>query len=193
MGCKRWQRAVALLVEGDLPAGRAASVSAHLERCSTCRQFAEELRETQAALHALTREPIPDALCAEVRERVFAATVLAGQAVVRHSDWKEPARRLALYATACITVTIVLGSALYLASVTALPTDAPMQAPAPHVSALAPEPPEVPLERTLVAGNGTVSSRAHESPGAARQPLVVKLYTDNPNLTIIWLADLEGD
>lgn len=67
MSCRRWQEALSLLIDDELPEQRRSELREHLERCPACRQLETELRvlrETAAALgdHEPRREMLHDAL-----------------------------------------------------------------------------------------------------------------------------------
>jgi len=51
-----------LFVENDLYDAEMTAVERHLETCTDCREFAAGLRESQAMLKGLRREPLDDAI-----------------------------------------------------------------------------------------------------------------------------------
>src|SRR5260221_7626298 len=50
---------VMAFLDGELPAEQAATVSAHLEECATCREVAGGFRQVSAQVAAWTVEPAP--------------------------------------------------------------------------------------------------------------------------------------
>ena len=46
MKCKKIHNKLIFFIEGDLPENEMAAVSAHLEVCSSCREFVEEMKKT---------------------------------------------------------------------------------------------------------------------------------------------------
>ncbi len=73
MGCERYDRDLALYVEGDLPEAEAASVTRHLEGCGRCRSFLSALEHSQRGVKDLASQPDDDIALAAVRTRVLAA------------------------------------------------------------------------------------------------------------------------
>jgi Putative zinc-finger len=88
MTCERYDRGLALYVEGDLPRKEAARLERHLQRCPRCQGFLKGLRDSQRGLEALAAEPIEAGALVEVRERVLA--VLGG---LTESGRRVPTRR----------------------------------------------------------------------------------------------------
>jgi anti-sigma factor RsiW len=72
MSCERYNRALALLVEGDLHRLEIASVNRHLAGCTRCRTFLSELEASQRGVKELAAQPLDEAALAAVRARVFA-------------------------------------------------------------------------------------------------------------------------
>jgi hypothetical protein len=87
MTCEARQSELALLVEGDLPETAAARLRGHLTACSECRGFLKQLEASQAAVHRLAAEPLPEAALGEVRARVAAATVALAARPTRRWKW----------------------------------------------------------------------------------------------------------
>ncbi len=82
MSCTKFERLIALYVENDLAPGEAGVVESHLAACESCREFAEEMRASQAALKMLRNEYIEPSEFEQVRARVLTA---------RPRAWLSPA------------------------------------------------------------------------------------------------------
>jgi len=191
MSCAEFEILIALQVEDDLPEGQEPVVSGHLKSCSACREFAGELRQSQAALKSLRYEPIGTEVFAEVRERVL-ASVPARRA--RDMAWAK-------YAVAA-AVFVALGATVLWRSRHPI---TPQQPVAPEVTVTAPAPIEIPvvrvqprrkmLHRKLMARRVKTEMepfRAVASTVAKSEPLVIKLLTDDPQVVIYWLVDQNG-
>jgi anti-sigma factor RsiW len=70
MNCADFERLIALDVEGDLPGPKSRAVAEHLLACPSCRQFAEQVKFSQALLKNLGQEPADERMLQEVRRRV---------------------------------------------------------------------------------------------------------------------------
>jgi hypothetical protein len=71
MSCAFSPEALALHVEGDLPAAAARTASSHITSCADCRQVVEQLRATQSLLKSLRHETISASECATMRREVM--------------------------------------------------------------------------------------------------------------------------
>ena len=71
MSCPKFERLIALSVEGDLDARNAKLVQEHLGECAACRELREELLGSQAVLKALNEDAIDPAVLDAVRRRVL--------------------------------------------------------------------------------------------------------------------------
>ena len=71
--CERYDRDLALHVEGDLPPRDLARLEGHLESCPRCRAQRRELEASQRAVKAFAAEPLPEEALLAVRTRVLAA------------------------------------------------------------------------------------------------------------------------
>jgi hypothetical protein len=162
MSCGRFESLIALDVEGDLPARRATRLARHLEGCAGCRQFAEEMRESQAWWKLLKLEAPPASVVADVRWPKPGRT--------RHWPWMSWAP---LAATA----------GLLLAVMAPLISRRPELAPPKlEIAMRNVEPPTMPAARA----KAPVRKR-RRAPKA--EPLLVKLVTDDPQVVIYWLVE----
>jgi hypothetical protein len=71
MNCEQFERLIALQIEGDLPGSQQFMVSKHLSTCGSCHRFAEEIRDSQTALHGYTGQDFDESLLAEIRHSVM--------------------------------------------------------------------------------------------------------------------------
>ena len=168
MTCREFEPLIALYA--DLDAADARRVDDHLTDCGQCRQLLEDLQANQAALRDLASEPVDAELVATVRSRVM--TRVGEQ---RRVVWPWVAGLAA--------------AAALVASLMAPPRKAVEQPrPAPRRVVIAEqtiEPPPVPIPKRMVKRRATKPKQ--------REPLVVKMLTDDPDIVIIWLVDQRGD
>ena len=174
MACARFEPLIALYVGGELAA---PEVEEHLRTCAGCRAFAEELERSQAALRGLREEEAPEAALAEVRGRVL------DEIASRKPSWWFALRwRYALAPAAAVVALLVTLSPRLLVSPSPpppLPGPPVLNVPAP---AIAKSPPPPPVRRL-----------PPKPAPVPREPLLVKMFTDDPDVVIYWLIDAEGD
>jgi anti-sigma factor RsiW len=163
MACAKFEPLIALFVGGEIVS---PEVEAHLRTCAECRGFAEELERSQAALRSLREEEAPAAALAEVRGRVL------DQIVSRKPSWWFALRwRYALVPAAAVVVLVVALS------------------PRPDVPA-PPAPPALRLAIPTIAKSKPAPVRRPVP--KPQEPLLVKMFTDDPDVVIYWLIDAEG-
>jgi hypothetical protein len=165
MNCGRFESMIALDVEGDLPMRQAARLAQHLAICAGCRQFAEEILESQAWMKSLRLEAPPASVMVEVRRQRPGRTV----------PW--PFLRWAPLA-----VTAGLFLAMLPDVVSRRPELAPPKLEIATVNAI---PPAAPVARVIAPVR---KRRRAPKP----EPLLVKLVTDDPEVVIYWLVDHNG-
>jgi len=73
MNCKRFERLIALYVEGDLAERQVRKVEFHLAGCAACRRFADELKASQGAMKDLRHETICETDLQAMHRRVIDA------------------------------------------------------------------------------------------------------------------------
>ena len=71
MKCRYSESDIALYIEGDIHTSRAYEIEAHLVACSTCRELAGELRESQSMLKTLRQDTVSADALSHVRDRVL--------------------------------------------------------------------------------------------------------------------------
>ena len=167
MKCSMDESLLALYAGGDLADEQVREVEKHLRDCPACRELAAGLAASQAALHSLRDEDLDASPLAEVRRRVMDRVDAARPAWVFALRWWQ-------------AVPVGLAAAVLVFVLYPRPEIPPP--PGPPVVATAP-PPEIRkpvLERPKVA----------EPP---QEPLLVKMFTDDPDIVIYWLIDPKGD
>jgi len=166
MNCGRFESMIALDVEGDLPVRQAMRLAQHLENCADCRQFAEEMRASQAWWKSIRREAPPASVLAEVR-------------------WRKPGRMIPWPFLRWVPLAVTAG--LFLAMLAGMMSRRPeLVPPKLQIAAAVPMPPTLPVVRV----NPPVRKRP---PKPKPEPLLVKLVTDDPEVVIYWLVDHKGD
>ncbi|MGD0497618.1 MAG: zf-HC2 domain-containing protein [Bryobacteraceae bacterium] len=191
MNCGDWEERIALHAGGDLPPDEAAEMERHLAGCAGCREAAASYGRDLALLHEAHADPIPEAHYAAVRARALA------KLEERRLTW----RRVRLGGLATAAVAVVVGI-LWVR---------PASKPAPQVAvARLPVPVGQASRPALVASGARAAKKTKKAGREARpttlasvvaapkepqpaEPLVVKLYTDDPNVIIYWIADKTGD
>jgi hypothetical protein len=191
MSCQEWEERIALHAGGDLSLAEAAAVEHHLAGCAPCRETAAAYGWGLDLLREAHREPLPEAHFAAVRARVLAELGTARQPV-----WRRPWAWV-----------LAAGAAAVLAALVFAPA---RQQPVPRIAAAQPAPPAMapafsqpPAGPTRVARarriarvrSSTRESAVARQPGngPSDEPLLIKLYTDDPNVIIYWIADRKGE
>ena len=200
MNCTEFEERIALFVENDLSDAEVTAVERHLETCTDCREFAAGLRESQAMLKGLRREPFDDAIFADVRSQVIGRV-----SNVRPPMWPK-------YAIAATLLVMLAAAALWRtrpAAPVGVPAVTATIGPGPALSASrTPAPVQAPQIAKTTGRHGRAKSRANANVTLARQnirpsrpahpravnaePLVVKLLTNDPEVVIYWLVDQNG-
>jgi len=172
MSCQAFEALIALYVEGDLPGRDTPRVEEHLAVCAGCRELLEDFRASQAAVKELRSEAVDAALLTAVRAGVLA----------RVDD-----RRVAVWPwVAALTAALALLAMLS-------PLRRPV--PEPRPVGIAQAPPSLQATPNPPAPDHRPAVRRPRLPSAnvPAPPLVVKMYTDDPDIVIIWLVDQTGD
>lgn len=195
MKCSDFERLVALYVEEDLQGEERASVEAHLRVCSTCRDLAEDLKESQSVFKSIRQDVPAAAALSSLRERVMSEV---GER--QSGSWFERVflgafrRRAAL---AGVMLLVAGYGAWWFAPVPAAVPVTPVQTavgtpPAPVVVA----PPVAPITKRPVPKRVRRKAPAPSlapAPVEESQQVTIKLLTDDPNVIIYWLVDQKGD
>jgi hypothetical protein len=166
MTCQECEPLIALYVEGDI---EDRGLERHLAGCAECRELLEDLRASQALLKEL---PGADpALLLSVR-----SSVLSRMGERRRLLWPW----VAALTSAAALLAIVFRPGLR--------QEIPVAPRAPVHVAAAPAAPAMPVLMVRRRSRPRARKRA-----AAKEPLVVKMLTDDPNIVIIWLVGQPGD
>jgi len=174
MTCSEYEPLIALYVEGDLVDGDVErGVAQHLAECAGCREVLADLQASQALLKEFGSEAVDPAFLSAVRAGVLDRT---------------ERRRVWPWIAAC-------AASVALVVVLVAPRKSAPVPVARTAQAVSVEP-----QRPLLDGRGSVAAptpaavkprkRAHKR---AAEPLVVKMFTDDPNIVVIWLVDQPGD
>lgn len=174
MHCKDWEERVVLHAGGDLPADQAFAVERHLAGCSGCQVLWSGMKESLDLLHEAHAEPLPAAAYTAVRGRVMAE-------LARRRIWRR------------YWVAGLAGAAAMLVALTLAIWPEHRVQPLPPVALAIPKAPEVqlipvspsPRPRPRALERRVVARRKTEP----RQPLLVRLVTDDPNVVLYWIAD----
>ena len=172
------------------------SLKEHLTACARCREFAEGLRASQATLRSLGAELVDVEALQLVRARVLSH--IAASRLVTPGGRVWPCWRVATAAA--------FGGLLILMGVSRLHRHSRPPAPAAPREVAAIEKPafegsianatrtprqaavtKAPVVRRRIRRNKDLVAGARSI--QQRQPLVVKLLTDDPNVVIYWLVD----
>jgi anti-sigma factor RsiW len=200
MHCKDWEERVALHGSGDLTAAEAAGVERHLAECAGCRTLRAGMKESLDMLQAAHAEALAPGIYTSVRERVMAG--LEAELASRNVWWRR-GWLVRLTPVVLAAVVVVMLASWPVRRVETLP---------PRVAAVIP-PASAPVSQPLRPAQGDrqepdrqepsgLAHRAHVAGhagrprvvkpaqvGFPRQPLLVRLVTDDPNVVIYWIAD----
>jgi hypothetical protein len=223
MSCGGMEQAVVLYAGGDLAGVGDASAVAELERhlagCAACRDEVEAQRRLLEELHEAHAEPIAAADYAAVRARVLAELESRrvpwwGRLVAGWRHWpignRPQVGNLPHWVWGLAGAAALAVALLFVVRTPAPPpagSGLSLHAPAPpqggaDVSLPALEPPRVAAHRR---GPGRLkpapptpvevapAEPASQGESAAAEPLVIKLYTNDPNVVIYWIAESKGE
>jgi hypothetical protein len=172
MSCVEWQEKIALFTGADLPADEAPAVEAHLSECAECRTFKRELSETRAML--LSMRTIDEADVAVVRSKVV------GELGTR---CRRPLLAWLPYAAA--VAVFIFGMTMWRAGSLSKP-------PLNHARGSLVSIPKEPSASANGGGLRPVARRKPQvkpRPKPATEPTVVTLFTDDPDVVIVWITD----
>jgi hypothetical protein len=167
MNCVEWETRVALHAGGDLTDAEAVEVERHLGECPGCQAFWSGMRESLAVLQSAHAVVPAAAHFTAVRSRVMAELERGAR----------PWRWLAWTAT---------GAALAVLLLVAL-RPARVVPEAPRLLASIPPAPQVANVARVVRPPRLLVRHVPHAP--RREPLTIKLQTEDPNIVIYWIAD----
>ncbi|MGO9256185.1 MAG: hypothetical protein ACLQU1_07790 [Bryobacteraceae bacterium] len=190
MNCAAWEERILQELEGAAD----AEAAAHLRNCPACAAFARELAEDTRVLQMAPPE-------------AAAVDYAAIRAVARREALRRRRRRRLLAALA-VAAAVLLASRLPLHRelprtvhiVSAPPPAAPVAnvapvAPVPAVHAAVPRrrKPQSDLDRQFAEYLRSLDESRHPAtPPATDSPVVMRIATNNPNVTIILLQESKG-
>jgi hypothetical protein len=193
MTCGDWEERIALYAGGDL--AETAELERHLAACPGCREAAAAYARNLEMLRQAHGESIPTAHYAAVRARVL-AELNSG----RRPVWRR------LWVCAGAGAAVAMAFLLFPRQVkTPEPVGQPFQAAAALPGGVPEAAARVPPRKPSGPGSARVArARARQvvrpavpkgRPGGPPhlEPLMVKLFTDDPNVIIYWIADGKGD
>jgi hypothetical protein len=169
MNCRDWEDRIALYAGGDLAAAEAQAVERHVAACAGCQSLLGGLRGSLETLRQAHGEPVDAAHYAAVRARVMGQLERGLDTRWRHA-----------WVYAMVVAAVALTVAVW---------------PRPPESLLAPMQVQVqPAEPVAHPAPHRMRPRklAMKSPESA-EPLVVKLYTNDPNVVIYWITGSKGE
>jgi hypothetical protein len=189
MTCQDFEKLIALDVESDLPKQNAGGLAEHLRTCPHCREFERKLQASQALLKELGQEAPDEAALREVRRGILSR--LPSEAGPKaYPVWQ--------FALGAGLVTLLIFAAIIfmrpprtpvkrtMARVqTPMATEATRRTPAPPP----PSPARHPKKVRAVTARKSSASALRASAKRQPEPLMVKLFTDNPNVVIYWQID----
>jgi anti-sigma factor RsiW len=188
---------LALYIEGDLPAREQDEFDAHILGCATCRRKTEELRSNQLLIKSLRGDSVSTSVLLRVRENVLSQM----SRTERAPGWRRSIERKLFtgnrlrYAFASAVLIAIAGGSL--ASLALLRSSGP--APIPRSVAVVPVPgPRAPGSVVPETPKKPATRRREvrqpvAKPAVAEQPVMVNLFTDDPNIVIYWFIDGKVD
>lgn len=207
--CSEREEALALHAGRDLPPAEARELEEHLGRCPGCRGFLEELEESRSALTAFAAMP-PTAGLSDVRRRVMEevrdAESPRGGLSGRHRHWLVAAAVVLALATVLVWRLGPSPESPGEESVWVARSEPPEGPEPPRISPTPeptlpeptqPEPIQTDSERpepTPREPRPTASTPETEIRRAStgdRPDLKIQLVSDDPDIVIYWLVDME--
>ncbi len=161
MSCEGYDSALALHVEGDLPAAETAEMEEHLQRCARCRKLLARLEATQRTVRSLGDEPLDESVLSQVRSRVV-------EAVSRGAVPELAATYRWAWTLAAAVVLLVVGIVL-LRFALPVPPSAVVRTAASTVETLAPPAPEPTSKPATSGSESTVPASGAVSAGVERR------------------------
>jgi hypothetical protein len=169
MNCQGWEERIAAF-EAD------PEVDLHLEECPRCRAFAAEVGRSIQFVREVHREEIAPAHYAAVRARVFARIRRGRRAWV----WR-------LVFAAGMLAAVVIPAVVRPTSPVLPPLPLPAAAPPAPAAAM-----HLHIATTSPVRRPKARRPKPASAPAPAEPMVVKLFTDDPDIIIYWISD-KGD
>lgn len=191
MNCERFEKHVALYAGGELRGRELHRMERHVEECPGCRQQLEELRAIRSGLSKLRDEPVSGEALMVIREKVLAR--ISGPVPSR---WRAPR-----WAWGSVALGLGVAFALLLSQRQQKPPAPPLantaQTPVlrqavPPASGARTGVPRRPKPRRQVLSPQAAALPEQRPERGPAEPIVVKLFTSDPNIVIIWLMESDG-
>lgn len=185
MKCDWRTEAIALYIEGDLPAKQALELEQHIQSCDACRQFLTEMASTETIFKSLNSEFVEPAILRNIRSRVLEEVVKLD--APRGWFWGGLRWRYALFGA----VALLFG----LAAVWQLRVpSAPQQKPLVPVAVVIeqPKPPDLVVVKAEPVRPRVSKRRIAPPKPAGTEDMVVQIQTNDPNIVIYWLIEQGG-
>jgi anti-sigma factor RsiW len=174
MSCTKFESLIALYVESDLAEREQRLVEAHLETCHGCREFAADIRESQAALKELRMDFVEESAVQEVHAEVLNHL----SAPRKKAAWPK-------YAIAAMLLIGLWAGWLWRVRTAVLPEVQPRAVVIAH-------PPLAAVPEQGVHTARVLKHHRQRAPVFQSEPLVVKIVTDDPQVVIYWLVGQNG-
>ena len=189
MNCADFEKLIALDAEGDLPERKADKLKHHLLACHYCQSFAQSLRISQDLLKELANETPDDGLLQGVRVGVL--NRLRTEAAPKAFPFWRFALGAGLVAMLAFAAVMLKRRApappIQFTAIMRQPAamEAIRQATAPPPNPLT----QSPKRASAATARKSSAGAPSESTRRRLEPLMVKLYTDNPHVVIYWQVD----
>ena len=194
MKCGYSEELLALYVEGDLSQPESVDLGKHLVECERCARLVTELMESHALLKSLGQETVGSGVVSAVHQRVMnqvgvhatSGMWLTLERAVFGFRWRYALAGLILVVFALPIVWQLREEPVQVAT-----TTAPPPVSAPLVETAPPVPAPVPVKQ-IVRREPAPEPTPEEVVAEEPREVLVKLYTDDPNVIIYWLVDQNG-
>ena len=180
--CKYTEEFLARCIEGEMP----REVELHLDECAVCSALYSELLESRAALRSLREDSLDEALVAAVHARVMSRATPRGI-----ERWLWAFRRQYVYVTAGLAV-FIAASGVVIWQLRTEPAEIAALSPLAAAPAVPPKSEPVPDVASTPVPAKPRRRAAVKQPPTEPHEVLVKLYTDDPNVIIYWLVDQNG-
>lgn len=171
MNCKTYQREIALWVGNDLSSRRARRLEHHLQNCAACRDYADSFRRHQNNIRKTAAEPLDTELGVGLLEAALSQI----QAAPRPRPRFRPPVLVKAAAMAAAVAAILFAIWVFHQP----GVNAPPKLAVPPVAANTAPRPIAPSQEPPVR-----IPQIHK-----KNPVVMKLLTDDPNVVFVMLSD----
>lgn len=180
MNCEQARDLAALAASGDLMPGEREALDAHNAVCGECCAAANAFAELCGQLAAMREESAPGHVYTAVRSRVVAEI---GER--RRPGWAAAWGAFAAVVACSVVLVVTIHHE-------ALVVNQPVQQPAAAV-AVANIPDDAPIMTPPSQPRRARKPVARAAAQESNDPLVVHMFTDDPDVVIYWIADARGN